>query len=82
MRSCKVFQSMNCHRSVLSNYIVITTMISIKSIDIVKFIVSIYVLQASLCLGTIAWHGKMIARNEKEMCKHILPDFETSNLDK
>jgi len=46
-------------------------MILITIINIVQFIVRIYVLQQSLCFGTAAWYGKMIGRRENEMCKHI-----------
>lgn len=46
-------------------------MILIINIDVVQFIVSIYVLQESLCFATAAWHGKMLGRRENEMCKHI-----------
>jgi len=46
-------------------------MILIISIDIVQFIVRMYVPQESLCFGTPAWRGKVIGRKENEMCKHV-----------
>jgi len=43
-------------------------MILIISIDIVQFIVRIYVVQESLCSRTPAWNGKMTGRKENELC--------------
>jgi hypothetical protein len=44
-------------------------MVLIISIDIVQFIVRIYVLQESLCFGIPAWRGKNMGRKENEMCQ-------------